>query len=203
MGNAMDFLNDKDNRDKYRRGQHGRECREKQEKFLETNKPTVLEECSLIKKGPSHSHKVNEKHIYEKSLPGIHSRNFHKRAKEPCSICGTEYIPSVRKRESTIHEKKLRPDGMTAWCHKCEQKDFKYRLVVKEIGLERYEYLLTRDPHINTVRKFKTLYQVSAARAIKTELHRATEAVEISERRLIKEAYKINEEKLNHPEFDF
>ena len=117
MGNAMDFLNDKDNRDLKRKGNHHAKCKVKIDKYLEENETTKCEDYCIIQSGVNRkNHRVNEMQIFVGTIDGIHARMYEKRKPKPCQSCGDPFKPVRLRRPARVAESEQGIGEYTIWC---------------------------------------------------------------------------------------
>ena len=205
MGNAMDFLNDKDNRDKRRKGSHHKKCKDKIDKYLEENETTKCEDYNLIQRGSHRSgHTVNDRQVFEGSISGINARLFEKRKPVTCKACSTEFIPRKAKKQLSRHERKLGKGAFDIWCPQCTVKGTKYRnLLVKLGGYENYMDLKVKLVSPCTLTGSETLYTLFEQRDLRVKLYLSVLRIDNLIEMVVDKAYKENEERLQHYEFDF
>ncbi len=207
MGNALNFLADKNNRDKYRKGSHHAECNRKIDKYLETNNAEQCPEQVLVKVGTSRSQKVNKVFNWESNLLGYRSRRAGKRKQQPCTVCKKLFTPHVKIGRLTRADKEKGYGHFTIWCPICTRKGTTYRNMITKVGsLERYEELKSEILPSLEISKLKSLRDLFEERDRRVYLDKTTRTTDNTINKVIERAYKDNkifDEKLHHYEFDF
>ena len=203
MGNALDFLN---NRDKTKR-KHQSECQTKINKHLEENGVTVCPDHELVRVLGSRTDRVNLRHEYGSNLPGINSRRYQAREHSQCECCGGDFIPSVRKTKVRKSVVEKFGTSLTVWCFRCEQADHKKRDMVRKCnGWDEY------TGRIFNIKSLEWIQNQQSFRSLFDELdkvmfvERGHSTIDNQIEKLIYEAFKENELKTlreGHYEFDF
>jgi len=203
MGNALDFLN---NRDKTKR-KHQSMCQTKIDKHLKETGTTICPDHELVEIIGSKSDRVNERAHYKSNIPGINSRRYQTREKKECECCGAEFIPSVRKGPVTKRIIEKFGTGMTVWCFKCEQADHRKREMVRKCdGWDNYTnrvYAIKGFEWIQNQQSFRTLFDELDKVLF---LERGHSTIDNQIEKLIYKSFEENEFKTiraSHYDFDF
>lgn len=204
MGNALDFLNDKENRDKYRRGRHNNECKNKIDEFLVKNETTKCPDLVLIKHGRSGKSRVNEIYEYRPNLKGIRSRMHAKKEVRKCKSCLEDFKPIKLRRPPTIAEREKGIINESIYCKLCTAKGKKYREILEIVGgLEEYISLNEEMMNVEEIRKQDSLRVLYSQDDIRTKLNKPSKTLDRQIEDVIEKAYTQNEHNIVHYEFDF
>lgn len=209
MGNAMAFLDDKDNRDKYRKGRHHAECKQKIDKYLQDNESTKCPDHMLIKHGGSGVvFKADQKFAFRNNIAGINSRRHRKKELKECEACKEMFIPTKLGRPLLLREKAAgRKIEETIYCPTCSRKGTKYRRRMKACGgLTEYMILKEESMVAKDIRKQTSLRILLPQQEIKRKLGEVSKMLDNTIDKIITEAYKENEffdAERTHYKFDF
>ena len=137
MGNAKDFLREKEEREDSRIPTET----DKIADFLKRDSVTILEDADeittyIFDKNTS----VNKRAIHVKKLKGLNARRVEGREKRECPYCGDMYIP-----RSSIYWKT--EDGLSRYCFKCggHEKAAWRRMIDKNFGTgKKYQEYLAK-----------------------------------------------------------
>lgn len=201
MGNALDFLNDKENRDKYRKGAHNAECKKKIEKYLETNEVKKEPDCEYIKLDFQKGGPVNLRHIYIKSIPSWGDR-INPSRKMPCITCGTIFTSQKYRRDLTQTERKKNFTGYRQYCNYCVRKTKDQKEVIRKYGTrlyKRYYYLANKLLDLKNEGSLVVLIPIREAKYI---LGYKVEEIDKRINKVIEKAYRLNERIDKHKNID-
>ncbi len=205
MGNALSFL--EDSKDKKRRGHHNARCKEKQDKFLENNEITNLEDCELIKNGSNGNTQVNKRFDYKYSLPGFNARRFAKRKPRTCPCCKELFVPVKMRRPLLRNEIEKGRDEYHTWCPYCTNKGQKYRKLIDTIGgIDMYHQILKFIEDFPPITTKTTLYDLFIIQDARISIQKNHKSIQNKIDIIIEKAWEENvlfDERKNHYEFDF
>lgn len=205
MGNAREFMANKDNRKKYRKGSHNKKCQNKIDNYLEDHEATQCEDYDIVQVGMQReNHRVNEMQIFRGTIDGIHARMQKKKEERPCECCGKPFRPIKFRRPATVAERAAGIGRDTIWCERCRQKGTEYRNSVKRAGgVEMFKkakaFYLTQEELLKSD-SLRVLFEQENFRQV---LGRGSKGIRKRIERVIENAHTENENYIKHYEFDF